>query len=135
MKASLSCSCGGVVFFYGVGYLSVPAAEQSTEADFFFPILLHRLKMGPGLLRESGQAGEHRSLAAVCSWRFLQGRPVGDLVREGLVESGLFWEGWFVPICCRQLQLHLFPPCFSVTHVCENGRAGANGRAAGPNRS
>lgn len=36
MKASLSCSCGGVVFFYGVGYLSVPAAEQSTEADFFF---------------------------------------------------------------------------------------------------
>lgn len=78
MKASLSCSCGGVVFFYGVGYLSVPAAEQSTEADFFFPILLHRLKMGPGLLRESGQAGEHRSLAAVCSWRFLQGRPVGE---------------------------------------------------------
>lgn len=87
--------------FYGVGYLSVPAAEQSAEADFFFPILLHRLKMGPGLLRESGQDGGCGSLAAMCPWRFLQGQSVGHPVREGPAESGLFWEGWFMPMCSR----------------------------------
>lgn len=32
--------------FYGVGYLSVPAAEQSTEADFFFSYPLAQAENG-----------------------------------------------------------------------------------------
>lgn len=37
--------------------------------------------------------------------------------------------------CAADSNSYTSPPPFSVTRVCEDGRAGANGRAAGPNCS
>lgn len=105
--------------------------KQSTEVEFFSHSCLGLcgLKMTPGLWRVLQGLGALGRVLSLREHSVKGPSQIGSLQshsRAALKNPAAGVVGW---------GSHTSPLCFSVGHVCEDGGAGANGRAAGPDCS